>query len=135
MLGPFHAVLELLAVVVVAVAEIAVPHHVATRALNESTVQFSITLVAAAKVGRSKYLNNAHAAISDLAGCSGRSKARQMCRNTTSTITVAVAAAGSGASARRQCGIVFEAKWIRRDVAHRWCGIVSESSLDFFVSL
>ena len=50
---PFHAVLELIAavVVVVAVVDIASPPHVATHALNESAVQVRITVVAASKVG------------------------------------------------------------------------------------
>ena len=53
------------------VEDIAAPPHIVTRALDEFAVQVSIALVEAAEVGCSRDLNNAPAAISDIAGCSG----------------------------------------------------------------
>ena len=72
---PFYSVLELLAavVIVVVVADIAAPPHVATCALDESDVQFSIAVVADAEVGHSGDLDDSPAVISDLYGCCGSS--------------------------------------------------------------
>ena len=71
----FYSVLELLAavVIVVVVADIAAPPHVATCALDESDVQFSIAVVASGKVGRRRDLDDALAAVADLSGCGGSS--------------------------------------------------------------
>ena len=73
---PFHAVLERLTVVVVAVfvvvVDISAPPHVTTRALDESSVQVSITVVAAVRVRRSGDLDDATTDIVDLAGCGGQ---------------------------------------------------------------
>ena len=49
--------------------------HVSIRALDESAFRVSITVVAAAKVRCRGYLNDAPAAIADLAGCGGSSQA------------------------------------------------------------
>ena len=73
---PFHAVLERLAAVVVVVVvleDIAEPPHVATRALDESSVRVSIAVVAAAKVGHSGDLCDAPAGIANIVGCGGSS--------------------------------------------------------------
>ena len=74
---PFHAVLEWLAVlvIVVAVADIAAPPHVATRALDESAAWVSIAVVSAAEVGGSGDLDDTPAAIAYLDGCGGSSQA------------------------------------------------------------
>ena len=54
--------------------DIAAPPHVATRSLNDIAVQFSIAVVVATKVGHSKYLDDTHVAIADLARCGGISR-------------------------------------------------------------
>ena len=56
-------------------ADIAAPSHVATRELDEGAFQVSIVVVSAAGVGRSGDLNNAPAAIADIYGCGGSSRA------------------------------------------------------------
>ena len=110
-------------------AGIAAPPHVATRALDESAVRVSITVVAAAEVGRSRDLDDAPAAIADLAGCGGISRAEADAQERNERdhghsgcgglwhigassvrhrVRGAAAAAGCGASARRRRGIVSE---------------------------
>ena len=138
---PFHDVVERLSVivVVVAVADIAEPPHVATRALDESSVWVSITLVADYGVGRSRDLDDAPASIADIAGCDvssrseadtkesnkrnhGRSSYGGMWRIGASAVRHrvwgAVAAAGCGASARQRRGIVSKVQHLRKAVAH-----------------
>ena len=74
---PFHAVIEWTAVVVVvfAVEDITATQHISTRALDESAVRVSIAVVAATKLEYSEDLDNAPAAIADLVGCGGSSRA------------------------------------------------------------
>ena len=56
-------------------ADISAPPHVATRTLDESAVQVSIAVVSTTKVRRSRDLNDAPAAMVDLAECGDSSQA------------------------------------------------------------
>ena len=54
------------------VVDISAPLHVTTRALDESSVQVSIAVVAAVRVRRSGELDDATTDIADIVGCGGQ---------------------------------------------------------------
>ena len=110
---------------------IAAPPHVATRALGDRSVRFIIAVVAAAKVGRSGDLDDAPAAIADIAECGGSSRAEADVQERNERdhgrssygglwrIGVLVARHRfRGAEAAEGCGA--SARW--------WCSIVSDLS-------